>query len=120
MRRPEAQRRQGDRALDTCSACAKFARSVFGQARLFAFLLNGARSTKLVLAASTAIVLASAGVLAAGANDALNGPAAAISLSQAVTAAEQHVTGKATRAEYEHSRVRGQWVYDVEVAVGDE
>jgi uncharacterized membrane protein YkoI len=76
------------------------------------------RSSKLVLADSTAIMLASAGVLAAGANDALNGPAAAISLSQAVTAAEQHVTGKATRAEYEHSRVRGQWVYDVEAVVG--
>ncbi len=75
------------------------------------------RSTRLVLAASTAIMLASAGVLAAGANDAQSGPPAAISLSQAVTAAEQHVTGKATRAEYERSHVRGQWVYDVEVVV---
>ena len=76
------------------------------------------RSTKLVLAASAAIMLASAGVLAAGTNDALSDAPAAISLSQAVTAAEQHVTGKATRAEYEQSRVRGQWVYDVEVVVG--
>ena len=75
-------------------------------------------STKLLLAVSTAIMLASAGVLAAGANDALSGPPAAISLSQAVTAAELHVTGKATRVEYEQSRVRGQWVYDVEVIVG--
>ena len=75
------------------------------------------RFTKLVLAASAAIMLASAGVLAAGANDALSGPPAAISLSQAVTAAEQHLTGKATRAEYEQSRVRGQWIYDVEVIV---
>ena len=65
MRRPEAQRRQGDHALDTCSACAKSARSVFGQARLFAFLLNGVRSTKLVLADSTAIMLASAAMLVA-------------------------------------------------------
>lgn len=76
------------------------------------------RSTKLVLAASAAILLTSAGVFAAASNDALNAPAAGISLSQAVTAAEQHVTGKATRAEYEQSRVRGQWVYDVEVVVG--
>ena len=76
------------------------------------------RSTKLVLAASAAIMLASTGVLAAASNDALSGPPAAISLSQAVTAAEQHVTGKAIRAEYEQSRIRGQWVYDVEVVVG--
>ena len=76
------------------------------------------RSTKLVLAASAAIMLASAGVLAAASNDARSGPPAAISLSQAVIAAEQHVTGKATRAEYEQTRARGQWVYDVEVVVG--
>ena len=73
-------------------------------------------STKLVLAASTAIMLASSGVLAAGSNDALSGPPMVISLRQAV--AELHVTSKATRAEYEQRRVRGQWVYDVEVIVG--
>lgn len=76
------------------------------------------RSTKLVLAASAAVMLASAGVLAAASNDALSGPPAAISLSQAIGAAEQHVTGKAIRGEYEQSRVRGQWAYDVEVMVG--
>ena len=41
------------------------------------------RSTTLVLAASTASMLAAAGVLAAEANDALNGPPAAISLNRA-------------------------------------
>ena len=76
------------------------------------------RSTKLMLAASAAVVLASAGVLAATSNDALFGPPAAISLAQAVTAAEQHVTGKAIRAEYEKRGIRGQWGYDVEVVVG--
>ncbi len=76
------------------------------------------RSTKLLLVASAAIVLASAGVFAATSNDALFGPPAAISLAQAVTTAEQHVTGKAIRAEYEKYGVRGQWGYDVEVIVG--
>lgn len=77
------------------------------------------RSTKLVITASAAIILACAGVLANASNGALSDAPAAISLSQAVTAAEQHVTSKATRAEYEQSRVRGQWVYDVEVVVGN-
>jgi uncharacterized membrane protein YkoI len=76
------------------------------------------RSTKVMLAATAAVVLASAGVLAATSNDALNIPPAAISLAQAVTAAEQHVDGKAIRAEYERRGVRGQWGYDVEVIVG--
>lgn len=40
--------------------------------------------------------------------------AARTTLSQAVAAAEQHVGGRASRAEYE--RHNGQWVYDVEVA----
>lgn len=38
---------------------------------------------------------------------------ARIGLVQAVTAAEQHIGGKASRAEYE--RHQGQWVFDVEV-----
>ncbi|MDD5388635.1 MAG: PepSY domain-containing protein [Gallionellaceae bacterium] len=46
-------------------------------------------------------------------NDALAIIGAKINLSQAVTAAEQHVGGKATRAEYE--RHKGQWVFEVEV-----
>ncbi len=40
--------------------------------------------------------------------------AAKTTLTQAVAAAEQHVGGRASRAEYE--RHKGQWVYDVEVA----
>ena len=76
------------------------------------------RSTKLMLAASTVVVLASAGVLAATSNDALNGPPAAISLAQAAATAEQHVAGKAFRAEYENQGSRGQWGFDVEVVVG--
>ena len=76
------------------------------------------RSTKLMLAASAAVVLASAGVFAATSNDALSDPPAVISLAQAVTTAEQHVTGRAIRTEYERHGVRGQWGYDVEVAVG--
>ena len=40
--------------------------------------------------------------------------AAKTTLNQAVNAAEQHVGGRASRAEYE--RHNAQWVYDVEVA----
>ena len=39
-----------------------------------------------------------------------------ISLAQAVTTAEQHVNGKAARAEYEYSKLG--WVYEVEVVNG--
>jgi len=39
-----------------------------------------------------------------------------ISLAQAVTTAEQHVNGKAARAEYEYSKLG--WVYEVEVVSG--
>jgi uncharacterized membrane protein YkoI len=46
-------------------------------------------------------------------NDALAVATAKIGLAQAVTAAEQHVGGKAARAEYEQHK--GQWVFDVEV-----
>ena len=49
-------------------------------------------------------------------NDAMSVVNAKIPLVQAVTAAEQHVNGKATRAEYEQSK-QG-WVYDVEVVSG--
>ena len=41
---------------------------------------------------------------------------ATISLAQAATAAEQHVNGRAVRAEFENSR-QG-WIYDVEVVSG--
>ncbi|MGB5062966.1 MAG: PepSY domain-containing protein [Candidatus Competibacter sp.] len=46
-------------------------------------------------------------------NDALAIAGAKISLTQAVAAAEQHVGGKASRAEYEHEK--GQSVFEVEV-----
>lgn len=49
-------------------------------------------------------------------NDALAISGARIGLGQAVAAAEQHVGGKASRAEYE--RHKGQWVFDVEVVKG--
>ncbi len=49
-------------------------------------------------------------------NDALAVTHAKISMSQAVTTAEQHVKGKASRAEYEQSK--NGWAYDVEVVSG--
>ncbi len=49
-------------------------------------------------------------------NDALSITKAKIPLVQAVTTAEQHVNGRASRAEYENSK-QG-WVYDVEVVSG--
>lgn len=50
-------------------------------------------------------------------NDAAAIVKARIPLAQAVTAAEQHVNGKAARADFERSRQHG-WVYDVEVVSG--
>ncbi|CAI2029359.1 Peptidase propeptide and YPEB domain [Serratia fonticola] len=49
-------------------------------------------------------------------NDAMVINQAKIPLTQAVTLAEQHTHGKATRAEYENSK--HGWVYDVEVVSG--
>ncbi|MEO7252903.1 MAG: PepSY domain-containing protein [Casimicrobium sp.] len=49
-------------------------------------------------------------------NDALAIVNAKIPLSQAVTAAEQHLNGKSSRGEYEQSK-QG-WVYDIEVVSG--
>ncbi len=49
-------------------------------------------------------------------NDALHIPQAPVTLAQAVAAAEQHVHGRAVRAEFE--RARKGWVYDVEVIQG--
>jgi uncharacterized membrane protein YkoI len=43
-------------------------------------------------------------------------PTARISLVEAVTTAEHHVQGRATKAEYENSKIG--WVYDVEVVTG--
>lgn len=76
------------------------------------------RYTKLTL---LAITIATTGAVAYAAkggieNDALAINKAKIPLTQAVTVAEQHANGKASRAEYENSK-QG-WVYDVEVVSG--
>jgi len=67
------------------------------------------------------VALAAVGTVAYAAkdmeNDALAITQAKISLAQAVTAAEQHVKGKASRAEYEQTK-KG-WAYDVEVVSGN-
>jgi uncharacterized membrane protein YkoI len=67
--------------------------------------------------AAFTLALATAGTAAYAAdatqNDALAINKAQISLSQAVTTAEQHVHGKASRAEYEDTK--NGWAYDVEV-----
>jgi uncharacterized membrane protein YkoI len=57
------------------------------------------------------------GQTATVANDAAPVASAGVSLGAAATAAEQHVKGKAVRAEYEKQK-DGQWVYDVEVRAG--
>lgn len=67
------------------------------------------------------VVTASAGAVAYAArsdmsNDVQAIAKARISLTQAIAAAEQHVHGKAYRAEYENSK-QG-WAYDVEVVSG--
>ena len=76
------------------------------------------RYSKLSLLAAA---IATAGTLAYAANGAMENDAMAIasaktSLVQAVTAAEQHANGKATHAEYEHSK-QG-WIYEIEVVNG--
>lgn len=78
------------------------------------------RYTKLSLLA-IAIAIATTGAVAYAAkggmeNDALAITKAKIPLTQAITVAEQHANGKASRAEYENSK-QG-WVYDVEVVSG--
>jgi len=65
------------------------------------------------LAALSATAIGSAYAANSAENDALAIAGAKIDMTQAVTAAEQHVGGKASRAEYE--RHKGQWVFDVEV-----
>lgn len=66
-----------------------------------------------------AIAVVSTGTYAANngmENDASAIAHAKIPLTQAVTVAEQHASGKAARAEYENSKTG--WVYDVEVVNG--
>ncbi len=76
------------------------------------------RYTKLSL---LAVAIAATGVMAYAANGGMENDAsgvtqAKISLIQAVTVAEQHANGKASRAEFENSK-QG-WAYDVEVVSG--
>ena len=79
---------------------------------LGATVLNN-RTSMIAMAALSAAAIGSAYAAKATENDALAVGSAAISMTQAITAAEQHVGGKASRAEYE--RHKGQWVFDVEV-----
>ena len=71
------------------------------------------------LSAAIAAMLAAAAIGGAYAaksdkeNDALAIAGAKIGLAQAIGAAEQHVGGKASKAELEQQK--GQWVFDVEV-----
>ena len=76
------------------------------------------RSTRFSLAAAAATSIISIGVYAAATNDAIPAATPAISLSQAIAAAEQQAAGKAIRAEYEQSGPSRVWVYDIEVVVG--
>ncbi len=81
-----------------------------------AIIMN--RKTYLVAIAtlSTAVAIGSAFAAKSTENDALAISGAKIDLSQAVSAAEQHIGGKAARAEYESHN--GQMVFDVEVVKG--
>ena len=73
--------------------------------------------TKITIAT---VALATAGAMAFAAksleNDAIVGPPAKISLTQAIAAAEQQANGRATRADYEQTKTG--WAYDVEVVSG--
>lgn len=76
------------------------------------------RYTKLSL---LAMVIATTGAAAYAAKGGMENDALAITkantpLAQAVTIAEHHANGKASRAEYENSK-QG-WIYDVEVVSG--
>lgn len=73
-------------------------------------------SKRAYTAAITALCLAGFGTAYAGENDALGITDARISLTQAISTAEQHVGGKASSAEYEHED--GRWIFEVEVVKG--
>lgn len=75
----------------------------------------------------TKIVGLSAALIAVGAvayaatpliDDAMSIAHAKIPLTQAIAVAEQHVNGKASKAEYEHTKAG--WAYDVEVVSGSQ
>ena len=72
-------------------------------------------------AAITTLCLATFGTAyaaSAAESDALAIHDASIGLTQAISAAEQQIGGKASRAEYE--REQGRWVFDVEIVKGGE
>ena len=75
------------------------------------------RNTKIAIFAA---VLATVGAAAYAANTVENDAAAVanakIPMTQAITVAEQHAGGKASKAEYEHTKTG--WAYDVEVVNG--
>ena len=68
------------------------------------------------LAVLSAGVVGSAYAAKAADNDALAVNDAKVGPAQAASAAEQHVVGKASRAEY--ADPKGQWVFAVEVVKG--
>jgi len=73
---------------------------------------------KLVVLASTfAAITMVADAAVRHENDAMAIATAKVSLTQAVTTAEQSAHGQAARAEYENSHLG--WVYDVEVVSGN-
>lgn len=74
---------------------------------------------KIKLAAVAGLSLAAMGATYAAqatANDALGISSAKTSLTQAITAAEQHVGGVASRAEFEHEK--GLPVFEIEIVKG--
>lgn len=70
----------------------------------------------IAIAALSATAIGSAFAAKSMENDAMAVGKAKIPMSQAVTAAEQHANGKASRAEFEQTKAG--WAYDVEVVSG--
>ncbi|HOV18894.1 PepSY domain-containing protein [Ottowia sp.] len=68
------------------------------------------------IVAAVALACAATAAFAAAENDALAAANAKVSLTQAISVAEQHAAGKATKAEFERSK-QGP-VYEVEVVSG--
>lgn len=79
---------------------------------MFRFTKMAVAITVLTTAGLGAFAYASKGVE----NDAMSIVNAKVSMSQAVSVAEQHANGKASRAEYE--KTKSGWTYDVEVVSG--
>lgn len=74
------------------------------------------KHTLAAIAVLSATAIGSAYAAKSVENDDLAVESAKVGLSQAVTTAEQHAGGKASRAEFEKSK--GRWVFDVEVVAG--